>query len=46
MPVSEKDKFVTKKKDKTRKTSSSSSDLRQRIKQKKERNVQNPEVIN
>ena len=44
MPVSEKDKFVTKKKDLRQRIKK--EDLRQRIKQKKERNVQNPEVIN
>ena len=44
MPVSEKDKCVTKKKDLRQRIKK--KDLRQRIKQKKERNVQNPEVIN
>ena len=44
MPVSEKDKLVTKKKDLRQRIKK--KDLRQRIKQKKERNVQNPEVIN
>ena len=44
MPVSEKDKLVTKKKDFRQRIKK--KDLRQRIKQKKERNVQNPEVIN
>ena len=45
MPVAE--KLVTKKKDKEKNASSSSSvDLRQRIHQRKKKNIQDSEVIN
>ena len=44
MPVAE--KLVTKKKDKAKKTSSASVDLRQRIHQRRKKDIQDSKVIN